>query len=84
MAKCLQPLPGPLGEIDPVAEMCRIGEAELHPTAALLGGMVSQELIKVNSCMLRCALPIIINSFFLGVDGSICACGWWISDEYDG
>lgn len=38
---------GPLGDIDPVAEMCRVGGAELHPTAALLGGMVSQELIKV-------------------------------------
>ena len=29
-----------------VAEMCRVGGAEIHPTAATMGGMVSQELIK--------------------------------------
>jgi hypothetical protein len=28
--------------------MCRVGGAELHSTGALLGGMVSQELIKVT------------------------------------
>ena len=31
-----------------VAEMCRVGGAEIHPTAATMGGMVSQELIKVR------------------------------------
>ena len=36
-----------------VAEMCRVGGAEIHPTAATMGGMVSQELIKV-----RPALPL--------------------------
>jgi len=36
-----------VGESTYVPEMCRVGGAELHTTGATLGGMVSQELIKV-------------------------------------
>jgi hypothetical protein len=43
--------------------MCRVGGAELHPTAALMGGMVSQELIKVRALFLSSlclSLPLFV------------------------
>lgn len=33
---------------DLVTEMCRFGGAEIHPVAAFIGGVASQEVIKVR------------------------------------
>ena len=55
--------PHPCADLSQVAEMCRVGGAELHPTAALMGGMVSQELIKVRALFLSSlclSLPLFV------------------------
>lgn len=46
-------LNGPTLSEDLVTEMCRFGGAELHPVAAFIGGVASQEVIKV--CGFRCS-----------------------------
>lgn len=36
---------------DLISEMCRFGAAELHAVAAFIGGIASQEVIKVFFCL---------------------------------
>jgi amyloid beta precursor protein binding protein 1 len=36
---------------DLIAEMCRFGGAEIHAVTAFIGGVASQEVIKVCYCL---------------------------------
>ncbi|KAG5545564.1 hypothetical protein RHGRI_017908 [Rhododendron griersonianum] len=49
---------------DLINEMCRYGAAELHAVAAFVGGIASQEVIKVcKSCSLSSSLQLITRQF---------------------
>ena len=39
--------------VDLIAEVCRFAGAEIHPVAAFIGGVASQEVIKVCSSLRR-------------------------------
>lgn len=53
----------PLSE-DLITEMCRFGGAEIHPVAAFIGGVASQEVIKVcfDLVTVICGQPFIVLS----------------------
>mgnify|MGYP003702674683 CR=1 FL=1 len=53
----------PLSE-DLITEMCRFGGAEIHPVAAFIGGVASQEVIKVcfDLVTVICGQPLIVLS----------------------
>lgn len=44
---------------DLINEMCRFGAAELHAVAAFIGGIASQEVIKVRTQSLTLVLVLI-------------------------
>ena len=48
---------------DLINEMCRFGAAELHAVAAFVGGIASQEVIKVRVIIAFCLLFFL--SFFI-------------------
>ncbi|KAI4322556.1 hypothetical protein L6164_022237 [Bauhinia variegata] len=54
----------PLAE-DLISEMCRFGAAELHAVAALVGGIASQEVIKLIT---RQFVPMLGTFIFNGID----------------
>ncbi|XP_078433094.1 NEDD8-activating enzyme E1 regulatory subunit AXR1-like isoform X2 [Wolffia australiana] len=54
----------PLPE-DLISEMCRFGAAEIHPVAAYVGGVASQEIIKLIT---RQFVPISGTFIFNGID----------------
>ncbi|RRT42591.1 hypothetical protein BHE74_00057458 [Ensete ventricosum] len=58
-------LNGPTLSEDLVTEMCRFGGAELHPVAAFIGGVASQEVIKLVT---KQFVPLKGTFMFNGID----------------
>ncbi|KAF2942043.1 NEDD8-activating enzyme E1 regulatory subunit AXR1 isoform X2 [Oryza sativa Japonica Group] len=54
----------PLSE-DLITEMCRFGGAEIHPVAAFIGGVASQEVIKLVT---KQFVPLLGTFIFNGID----------------